>query len=149
MPVASDEVYFVEHKWGDRRQEEGPVDHNVHLYGLHYRSRCQNYVDEQEREVRSNSEIVAVSRDGKTWTPADDRHKRGWINGVDDIFIALAEGRDPSNQYTQAVEAARVKVRQLRQQCEMWSNRHKYDELQAELVRADKAFENALNNTGL
>ncbi len=149
MPVATDEVYYRKGKWGDRRDEEGPVDHNTYLYGLYYREKCQDYVDEVEREICVNSEIVSVSKDGQEWLPADERHKRGWINGFDDYILALDAGKDTSNQYTQAVEAARVKVRQLRQQCEMWSNRHKYDELQAELVRADKALEDALNNTGL
>lgn len=120
-PAFDEGAYFEDGRWGDRRSEECQHDLNAHLYRLHYRERCQRYWDARIRSVRVRREIVEVSQDGVTWRAASDKEKAGWDNGGHYIakYRHENEGREAVNQYLQAVNAHRDKVRRLRQQIEL------------------------------
>jgi len=107
------EPYFTEDKWGDRRDENCPQDLNGALYNLHYRTQWTRFWDAKERCVASDTEIVAVSRDGVTWDNPTERQKQGWDRGFNEWLVAMDAGKNTDNSYTQELEKAERAVREI------------------------------------
>ncbi len=107
------EPYYTDDKWGDRRDETCPKDLNGALYNLHYRTKHTRFWDADNRCVDSETEIVAVSKDGVTWEDPTERQKQGWDRGFDEWLVAMDAGKNTDNSYTQELEKAERAVREI------------------------------------
>lgn len=122
-PPFDPQPWYVDSKWGDRRDEECPKDLNECLYGLWYRSKHRHVWNEQERRLELVSEIVEVSPDGETWLPANERQKQGWDPGTFFFMKHLHEtGETPVNAYTRERQEVEAKIRDIKGKIERSGN---------------------------
>lgn len=148
-PPEFDAEPFVEEKqWGDRRNEDCPKDLNTHLYGKHYRERCQRFWNAQDRRVNEKREIFEVSVDGENWREANETEKKGWDTGGYYFSQALIADTDTNNSYTRELGQAKTALKRARNDYDRgWSDPDKEASLVSELKVAEHEFQVALDNT--